>query len=416
MWPSNQRETLEVTVLRWAHGGDGVAFPEHGELQGVVLFVPGAVPGDRLRVAVTERRKRFARAEIVDVLAASPQRVTPECPVQSRCGGCPWMVGSSAAQRASRRAILVGEAHKRLGWDAPTAEARVRLDPTPIPRVGYRQRLKLGYRVMGEGVHLGFRRAQSHQLIDVPGCAVAHPQLQAAHGALRAALTRRPPGETGEVRLVAGSDGVAGQIRPAGRPPIGFGQEEVRAAWPGPTLVLRPDAFCQANPYALASLHRDLAALARETGAREAVELYAGSGALTTALLEAGLKVTAYELEGSTRPIFERTTAPWPGQATWHGCDLALWGAPRPEPPAADLVLVDPPRRGAAELVPWLLARRPPWIAWVSCDPATASRDLAALQAGGYTVASITGYDMFPHTGHQELLAVARRELKGSRT
>jgi len=331
------------------------------------------------------------------------------------------MIGSAAAQARSREAILRGEVRKVLGDEAVAAVAMA--EPEPGGELGYRQRLRLGYAVGPHGVKLGFRSRRSHELIDVERCAVAAESLNAALVGVREALRGQGMGEVGRVTLLAGRDGVAGWIEPEHGAGFGFGRDEVELELGSFRQVLGPRSFAQANAGVTGEILERLAAWGRgfATGAEtgdgrrpHAVELFAGSGTLTMALWEAGFAVTAYEVDGRARAAFERTRAG--RQAVWHEADLEL-GFPWPAPDTSawgpvDVVVLDPPRTGARALMPWVRASGAAAVAYLSCDLATGLRDVAELTASGggpYVVEAIIGYDMFPHSGHQEVLVLLGR-------
>ncbi|MGM0575810.1 MAG: class I SAM-dependent RNA methyltransferase [Myxococcota bacterium] len=396
-------------IQRWAHGGDGVGFPESGPLEGAVVFVPRTVPGDVVTVDVVKQKKRWARGRIVQVERPSPHRVDPPCSVQAACGGCPWMIGDSEAQAASRLAILQGEAAKHLGWDEETLRRRVRLALPTGPELGYRCRVRMAYRVEPGGrVILGYRAGASHEIVHVPTCVVASPRIRQILADVREWIGSAGAGE-GEVLLVAGEEGVAGMVRPAGGVEWHVGEPEVTVRHGSFDVRAEPEVFLQANPAVTAAIADQVEEVARKHGGTHAVELFAGVGTLTIPLLKAGYRVTAYEVAEDARRLFEENTAPW-GEAEWHRADLLEAGIPIPQPERPDLVLLDPPRIGAAPLMPWVRASGARLAVMVSCDVSTAMRDLATLVEGDHWhVESITGRDMFPHTGHQELVAVARR-------
>ena len=449
------RETETLEVLRWAHGGDGVArlgeqaggggAPARGQggtapPEGLVVFVPRAVPGDRVRVEIVKRRRRWARGRVVELLRPSPHRVTPRCAVQGACGGCPWMAGDAQAQRDSHLAILRGEARKRLGWTDDALDARVTLAPRGGPAWGYRVRLRLGWEVRAGRVTLGFRAPESRRLVDVARCEVAHEALNDGLPAARAAIQARVDGppkrgldlRRGEVHLVVGApdlgDGAAAAVvggeaggeaggrgdvaalfEPALGPAWTTGPARVLVRYGRAALPVAPGDFSQANPAVTAVMAEAVAEAAGELAGGHAVELFAGAGTFTVALLRAGLSVDAYEGAPGARAAFQRVVAPWAGAARWHLADLGL-GVPRPAPrERPDLVLLDPPRAGAAAVIPWVVGAAPRAVLAVSCDLATGLRDLRALQVAGYRVERLTGYEMFPHTGHLETLAVCRR-------
>ena len=403
-----------LEVQRWAHGGDAVAVPEIGPLAGAIVFVPGGVPGDRVTVEIVQRKKRWARARIVALEVPSPERVEPPCPIQARCGGCPWMRGSAKAQAASRLAILRGEARKRLGWDDAEAERRVTLVEVPdAPRFGYRPRMKLGWRSAQGRVVIGFRGKSSHELVEVTQCSIAAPALNAALRGLAARIAATGDGR-GDLRLVAGAEGVAAWVQPEGAPGFGVGPERVTVAVGRGAHAVGPRGFLQANPPVAAAMIAAITEWARDAGGTHAVELFAGSGALTPALWDAGYGVDAYELDSGAASGFvalRDSLGVAADRGRWSQADLLGLGVPTPPPrQPPDLVLLDPPRIGAAEIMPWVRGVGARTVILMSCDVATGFRDLALLCEGGaYRVDAVTGWDMFPHTGHQELLARAVR-------
>jgi len=288
---------------------------------------------------------------------------------------------------------------------------------------------------------LGFRAPKSRRLVDVARCEVADEALNAALGEIRRELQARAAGagpsgldvRRGEVQLVVGAPD-SGDVLAAGGAPEAVASQPravaarfepaVGRAWvTGPPRVLvrygparipvAPGDFSQANPAVTAGMADAVEAVAREAAGAHAVELFAGAGTFTVALLRAGLSVDAYEGAPGAREAFERVTAPWAsapgGSARWHQADLRL-GVPRPAPRRRpDVVLLDPPRAGAAAVMPWVVGAAPRIVLALSCDLATGLRDLRTLQDAGYRVESLTGYEMFPHTGHLETLAVCRR-------
>lgn len=411
---SNKRREPErvilrgLEVLRWAHGGDGVAVPGDGPLHGRVVFLEDAVPGDVVDAEVLEQKARWARARILKVTRASPERRQAPCPIQARCGGCPWMNGSMAAQADSREKILLGEVRKVLG---DTAAGLVELAKSG-PELGHRQRLRLGYAVRSGRVTLGLHGRKTHSLVDVERCAVADPRLNEALPVVRAALSEALAGRgdgAGRVTLLAGGSGqgFGAWIEPERGEAWALGDEQVALEFGRFTQSLSPAAFAQANAAVTGEILDALYAWALTLNPpRHVVELFAGSGTLTMALWAAGCRVTAYEVDARARAAFERTRGAMGGEASWHELDLTL-GVPHPAPRMPiDAVVLDPPRTGAREVMPWVRAAQPARVAYLSCDLATGLRDAAELTNHGYRVERIIGFDMFPHTGHQEILVL----------
>jgi len=221
----------------------------------------------------------------------------------------------------------------------------------------------------------------------------------------------------GRVTLLAGAEGVAGHAAADDGRELRLGPERVTVALGAYRQALAPEGFAQANAEVTGQILETLAAWASEArraaGEHDpwAVELFAGSGTLTMALWEAGWRVAAYEVAEGARAGFELTRAACaqpPERARWHACDLAL-GLPLPPPPAPALVVLDPPRSGAAAVVGWVRGAGARHVIYVSCDLATSLRDVAALSAGErFEVARVATFDMFPHTSHQEVMILLR--------
>ncbi len=409
-----------VRIVRWAHGSEGVGHIASGPLEGRVLFVPGAVPGDRVDVRLTRVKKRWARGTLHRLLEASEHRVEPSCPVQARCGGCPWMRGDAEVQRASRLAILEGELRKHLGArvEGATVELATESPEGGEERLGYRVRLRLRYERLAGVLQLGFRARGGHGLVPIARCDVAAEPLNAALPSLRARLEAEGA-RAGEVLVLSGEEGVGALIREAGGRPWrwGGGSDEggaLSVRHGASSLLARPESFVQAHATGFAALSAEVRDAASEVPSGHAVELFAGVGTLTLPLLDAGHRVTAYEGEGGAAELFEANVR-GRGRARLHLGDLST-GTPEPGPARADLILLDPPRSGALALAPWIRASGARRVILVSCDVATGARDLAALTErsagpeGRLLLRSARGFDLFPHTGHQELLAVLDRE------
>lgn len=345
---------LELDVERLAAGGDGVAHQE-----GLAVFVPWSAPGDRARVRITERRRRFARAELLEVLKPGPGRREAPCRYFGTCGGCAWMHLDEPTQAQARRDLL-RDALQRIGGFAELPP----VEWLPSPRAfGYRARA----RVARAGGAVGFRARQSHAVVDVEECLV----LDEATGAELRKLRQTPGGE-GDVEI-------RGSEQPLG-------------------LQVAPSSFVQAN----ASLWQSWVDLVAEAcGAGElAVELYAGVGFYTVALERSFRSVIAVERSAAARDLRANT-----GAKVEHRSAEAFAEA-RLARLTPDLVLLNPPRAGChRSVLDALASARPARIVYVSCDPATLARDLSSLRAA-YLVRRVVAIDALPQTNSIESLVV----------
>ncbi len=409
---------MTLVVERPAYGGDVIAHLPDGR----VVFLRGAAPGDVVEAVVCEERPRFARAEIVRRVEAGPEAAVAFCRLFERCGGCPWQTVPDETQRAALDAHVhrvLGRAASRQG-EPPTLRPIVH---TP-PARAWRSTVRLHW---ADG-RLGFRPAGTRDLLDVDLCPVVTPEVQALLTDVRAALlpgfsgegtmrlTAAPGAASGTIAVLPDAPGLAtgveafvtasGRCHGAallepGRAPRTFGDPVNRF---GPARVPHPAAsFVQAHQPGNARL---VEAVRAAVGEGPVLELFAGSGNFTLPLALAGVRVTAIESDAAAvarlrdearfRNLSERLTA-------------ACADAARPPRGEWPTLLLDPPRAGfrqVASVAERVGARR---IVYVSCDPATLARDVEALVAAGWRLAEATSFDLFPHTGHVEVLAVLDR-------
>jgi tRNA/tmRNA/rRNA uracil-C5-methylase (TrmA/RlmC/RlmD family) len=408
----------DLAVDGITHGAEGVARLPDGK----VCFVPYALPGERVRARVTDDRKRWARAELVEVLAPSPDRVEPPCPYAGpwpaaggdACGGCALQHATPPAQRALKRRVLVEQLQHLAGLTDPPVEEMVATDPE-----GYRSRARFAVTPDGE---LGFAAPRSRRVRPVDRCLL----LTEAAQALRDAAGDAWAGcESVNVHAGARGGGLLVRPGPDALPPLPPGDVPVAVQDVGPAVTLRGDptaveevagralrvsagAFFQAGPEAAEALVAAVRAAAGPRAGREAVDLYCGVGLFAAALADDGAAVTAVE---SDPTAVDDARVNLDGAEASVVCrDVAAWLAAPSEPPP-DLAVLDPPRDGAGKQVCTRLAEWGlPRIVYVSCDPAALARDVVTLQHAGYGLQRVTPVDCFPHTAAIESVAVFARD------
>ncbi len=378
-----------VDVGPVAHGGFCVA-----RLDGRVLFVRHTLPGERVLVRVTDdSHDRFWRADAVEVLEASPDRVEPRCPVAGPglCGGCDFQHVDLAAQRRLKAAVVAEQLQRLAGldWDGEV----VGLD-APGTADGLHWRTRMRYQVDASG-RPGLRGSRSHQIVPVPaaGCPIADPRTpDVADGSW-------PAGS--ELVAVAAADGATLLLDGV----LQRGTAEVTERAAGRDFTVAADGFWQVHPAAADALVAAvLEGLAPRPG-EQAFDLYCGVGLFAGALAQAGCRV--WGLESGHRAILSAR------QNLADLGDRVTFRADRVErglatlPPRVDLVVLDPPRSGAGkQVMADVLRRRPRAVAYVACDPAALGRDLGIAARHGYGATSIRGFDLFPMTQHVECVAI----------
>lgn len=412
---------LEITAL--GQGPDGVA--RHA---GRVVFVPGVAPGDRVRARLVAERTSFARAEVVHRCHDGAARREPPCPWVAACGGCAWQQVAYSAQLAAK-AANVREALARIGGVTPAAELPIIAAPDEWR---YRQRIRLH---VGPHGTLGYRRPRSHELVEIGDCVIADATVAATLPALRRALpalrTRLRSvelvanGRGGVVVDVVASGAFAGADAPtlaafvAEEPTVGgvqvtgpgwerrFGDVRVFVAPDdaGTTIVQRPGSFSQVNPAANRLLVATVVGMVVPTG--RVLDLFCGAGNLSLPLARAGCEVTG--VDADARAIADAATSARAAAVAGVRFEAvpALRFLRQQGLAGTDLVVLDPPRTGAAAEVAQLARLRPRRIVYVSCDPATLARDVALLHGAGYRIGRVQPIDLFPQTPHVETVLEA---------
>jgi tRNA/tmRNA/rRNA uracil-C5-methylase (TrmA/RlmC/RlmD family) len=427
-------QVVELTTVDVAHGGWCVARPESGP----VVFVRHALPGERVRARITEVTSRLVRAEAVQVLAASPDRVEPPCPHAGPggCGGCDWQHAALPAQRALKAAVIRQQLRRLAG-----VEREVTVEALPGPEeAGLGWRTRVQFAVRADGV-AGLHAHRSHEVIDVGTCLIAHPVITGLSvtgrrwpgAASVEALAGTASGESAVIvspgrtaRTPARSESIEGitadsVLRRAGpqnrslAPLRGRPYLSQRAA--GRDWRVSAGAFWQVHPGAAGALAEAvLAALGPRPG-EAALDLYCGVGLFAGVLASAvgpGGTVIGIESDGAAVRDARHNLRDWPWARVRRGdvADVLRRGGL----PAARLAVADPPRSGLArEVIEYLGAAEhgAGRLAYVSCDPATLARDIGLLAGRGWALKGLRAFDAFPMTHHVECVATLVREQAG---
>jgi len=398
-----------VELERIAHGGEAI-----GRWQGKVVFVPYAIPGERVRVRIAEEKRSYARAELLEVLDASPDRVEAPCPYFGRCGGCQWQHVSYQRQ-LDLRLEVVTDSLRRLGHVAePPVAGIVPSDDAWL----YRNNVQL--HTTGEG-QLGFVTIDGRTVMPIAKCLIAHELLDDMYASLDFAwrdlerLTLRAGASTGEQLVLLETRGEEapeleidlpisfvhmsgeGKLTPlVGEPHIYelVGERSYRISAP---------SFFQVNTAQAANLVEVVREFCALQGGERVLDLYCGVGTLSLALAERAAEVVGVESSPWSAADADVNGADVPSFSVLEG--MAEEVLPRLEGPFQVLV-VDPPRNGCGRAVlDGIVDLAPQRLVYVSCDPATLARDTAYLAERGLQLESMVAVDMFPQTAHVETVA-----------
>lgn len=434
-------DLIELEIGPFAHGGHCVARHD-----GRVVFVRHTLPGERVRARIRQVRSRLARADAIEVLAASPDRVEPPCRFSGPggCGGCDFQHVALPAQRAAKAAVIV-EALTRLGGltpdhrlgDSRLADLRVLelAGPGGAPDgLGWRTRVQFAVDETGAA---GLRRHASREIVPVEQCLLAHPGVAALQ------LTRqRWPGlqrvegiaSSAGDRLVVLTPGESATPRRLPRElrhrlpadvavrmegvPGGIGRGWVAEDLPGGGRArVTGSGFWQVHPGAADALVTAVLEQLDPKPGEHALDLYGGVGLFSLALIQrlgpedapAGAAGTVRLVEGDRRAVSDarRNVHRHPRVRCLHGrVDAVLADRDALGPDPVNLVVLDPPRAGAGRtVVRQVAALAPRAISYVACDPAALARDTAIFTGLGWRLDRLAAYDLFPHTHHVECVA-----------
>ncbi len=415
-------DVLELAIGEVAQGGWCVARDAD---TGSVVFVRHALPGERVRAVITQATARFARADAVEILQPSADRVPPPCRYArpGGCGGCDWQHASLPAQRALKAAVVRQQLRRIAGIDRDVA-----VQPLDGDQAGLGWRTVVSFAVDAAGV-AGLRRHRSHEVVEIDSCAIAHPLVSdagvtgarwpsvravqvsvAPHGGERGVTVTRP-GRAGAADLPGvRADSVQVTGRSGARTPVrGRGYLTQRAA--GRDWRVSLGGFWQVHPGAADALAAAVLAAADPRPGASGLDLYCGAGLFAGVLAEAvgpDGAVLAIEQDGPAVRDARHNLR----ESSWvrvvRGDAAAVLAAT--DLSASSFAVLDPPRTGAARTVIDALCRAPlRRIAYVSCDPATLARDLRLLLDGGWRLDDLRGFDAFPMTHHVECLATLTR-------
>lgn len=432
------RVPVPNAVAKRAEGGGGATIENSS---GWVVMVPFTLPGERVRARIFRNHKNFSEADLVEVLTPSVDRVTPQCPLFGRCGGCQYQHLSYAAQRQWKQRQVAELLEHMAGITFPVSPV------VPSPReYGYRSKITphfaaprapkgFEFGVLGselaDPAHpdaseptqnsdpktqnlaapaapfpIGFlRQGTRFDIVDVPRCPIATEAINLRLGAVREAVHARAASYTrGATLLLREASGAVTTDYDA------VITESIGAL----KLHFLARDFFQNNPFILPAFTSYVREQAAASGARFLVDAYCGSGLFALTSASAFERVAGVEIsESSVRFAKENADANGIKNATFLAADAAAIFAGLTFAANETAVIIDPPRKGCDEsFLQQLFAFGPKAVVYVSCDPATQMRDLRHFLAAGYKLTAAQPFDLFPQTRHLECVLTL---VKGER-
>lgn len=392
--PFAYHEEIELTIDTLTNLGAGL-----GRVDGWVVMVPFALPGERVRVRVFRNHSQHSEADLLEVLTPSPQRVEPLCPLFGQCGGCQYQHLAYPEQLAWKTR-QVQELLERLGGFTHPVEPAI-----GSPRsYGYRSKLTPHYpRPREADFPIGFLyNGRRNHLVDVPQCPIATDAINAALPTEREGLRSRLLGKKrgGTLLLRHVNEGVVTDPKAVVTERIGKRVFQFQAG-----------DFFQNNPFILPQLVDYVIGQARLGGERFLVDAYCGAGIFGICAHEhfdafAGVEISASSIKwananAAINHADNGTFLIGEAEAIFAGLDF---------PPEQTTVLIDPPRRGCdRSFLEQLIAYAPARVVYVSCAPDTQARDLKTLCTSAFTLERLQPFDLFPQTRHLETVATLRQ-------
>ena len=416
-------DVVELEIGPVAHGGHCVA-----RLDGQVVFVRHALPGESVRARVSETSSGFLRADALEVLTASPARVVPPCRYAGVCGGCDFQHVALTEQRLLKSAVVREQFERLARIDLAGLGLNPVVEPLPFPDgrnddgLGWRSRVE--FAVDPDTGAAGLRRHRSHEVVPIDRCLIAAP------GVTEAGVTTRPwDADAIDVTETSHGEVVVTVLPAQGRRSRRI-VEHVPAL--GADLALDARGFWQVHPGAATTFVDVVLAMLDPQPGERALDLYSGVGLFALGLadrvgplgqvvaIESDEPAAAYAranlaghrhalvLDGRVDDLFGLSR-----HARSGGRKRRRQGgrAGRPArsplvPQSADIIVLDPPRTGAgADVVRAISSLGPRAIAYVACDPAALARDTATFVEQGYALTDLRSFDAFPMTHHLECIA-----------
>ncbi len=445
------KNKYNIKIEKLIPGGQGLGKREDG----MVVLVPYVLPGEVVQISEVLKKKSYVEARLLEIIKASPDRREPSCAIYGKCGGCDLQHAVEPAQLQIKKDMLL-ESLTRSGAVDSKAMTSIVSDPLPSPEsFGYRQRIRLH---VDEDEKMGYYRYHSHEVEPTHVCPLARPEINTV---LKKLHTSQPMfdllQQTEELELLLNPDTenviiylhfkrkprpndrkLAEDVCEAiddiaylmmdvkGHGKFGpFGSSTIKPGFPailktslddksdreiGTTLTWEAGGFCQVNLEQNKQMVKQVMELVGAGSSIRILDLFCGMGNFSIPLARVAASVVGMDGQGSAIRSAKRN-------AELNGINNTNCNFEKIPVPVGvkklidqketfDIIILDPPRQGALEIIPYLSTLKPEKIIYISCDPATLARDLSLLTEHAYCISSIIPIDMFPQTHHMESIVL----------
>lgn len=431
--PLDNMRMGELLIDRMSHDGRGIA-----SWQNKTCFVEGALAGEKVTARLVQNHSRYVDARIDQLLEAAAERMEPVCPHYSECGGCQLQHTQHANQLAIKQAAVFDQVEKGAG-----VKVKRYLPPIESPAFSYRRTARLALDARGAQIQLGFRKRNSHDLVDINRCDLLVPSLNNLLVPLKNLLSGISQADAiGHMDLIYGEGPVIilRVLKPLVEKDIQllkkFEQEHQSKLYlqlsrdnqlhdldqikVDPRLhysielsqlnvAFHPLDFIQVNDSVNQQMIQQALSLLKIQPDDRVLDLFCGIGNFTLPIAQKAKEVIGIEaLESMVQRAKENASASGINNCQFVAADLEKISLPRLKQLCGklDSVLLDPPRDGAKTSISLLAQLSPKRVVYVSCNPATLARDAKQLLASGYKLDSLGVLDMFPQTSHIESMAL----------
>ncbi|MCH7517657.1 MAG: 23S rRNA (uracil(1939)-C(5))-methyltransferase RlmD [Candidatus Dadabacteria bacterium] len=414
---------MQIEIEKIAFGGAGIA-----KKDGKVFFVRGGLPKDVLEINIIKDKGNYAEAVIAEIIKPSPDRIEPDCPVFNLCGGCQLQNLNYPAQLREKEYILK-ETLGRLGGLYDVA-----IEPiVPSPKeFGFRNKVTLSTWFYKGKWHVGYNQKGSNRKVAIDSCPISTDIVDKTIKRISEVLASLGDPYYPLEKIHISSNGLKSQItlvpRHSRRGDLlktllkhlrrhqetenvsinGSGETGFEFSILGNKFLTTPSAFTQVNSEINELMIKTVLDWAELTQEQTVLDLYSGIGNFSIPLALGASEVLAVEISNNSVKLARKSAQAnsvnnlvFQNAASEHAIEVL-----NKDEEKFDLIVLDPPREGAKEIIEGLVELSPTKVIYVSCDPATLSRDLKRFDELGYKVVKVRPFDMFPQTFHIESIAL----------